>query len=133
MATTKIQKEYLDDELVSLTGTQTLTNKRKTLRITTETSSATPTINTDNCDVHRITALAADVTSFTTNLSGTPTSMQVLGIEVTPTATRTVTWGASFENGLEYTLPTSFTGTTTGLYLFYWNTITSKWRYGGKL
>jgi hypothetical protein len=133
MATTKIQKEYLDDELVSLDGTQTLTNKRKTLRITTEASSATPTINTDNCDVHRITALAADVTSFTTNLSGTPTSMQVLGIEVTPTATRTVTWGSSFEDGLEYTLPTSFTGTTTGLYLFYWNTITSKWRYGGKL
>jgi hypothetical protein len=105
----------------------------RTKRITSESSSATPTINTDNCDVHRITALAANVTSMTTNLTGTPTSMQVLGIEVTPTATRTVTWGASFESSVEFTLPTEFTGTDTGLYLFYWNTITSKWRYGGKV
>ena len=113
--------------------TQTLTNKRVTKRITSEASSATPTINTDNCDIHRITALAVNVTSMTTNLSGTPTAMQPLGIEVTPTATRTVTWGASFENGSEYTLPTEFTGTTTTLYIFYWNTVTSKWRYAGKV
>jgi len=111
--------------------TTTFTNKRVTKRVTTEASSATPTINTDNSDLHRITALAVNVTSMTTNLSGTPTSMQPLGIEVTPTATRTVTWGASFESSETFTLPTEFTGTATVLYMFYWNTITSKWRYAG--
>src|SRR5258708_879287 len=36
--------------LSTLAGTETLTNKRVTPRITTITSSATPTINTDSCD-----------------------------------------------------------------------------------
>ena len=45
-------------------------------RVSTETSSATPTINTDNVDAHSITALATDITSFTTKLSGTPTNFQ---------------------------------------------------------
>jgi hypothetical protein len=110
-----------------------LTNKELVKRVTSETSSATPTINVDNCDIHRITALATNVTSMTTNLSGMPYNMQMLGIEVTPTATRTVTWGASFEDSADFTLPTEFTGTDAGLYLFYWNTVTSKWRYGGKV
>jgi hypothetical protein len=58
---------------VTLTGAQTLTNKRITPRVTSETSSATPTINSDNTDVHRVTALATNITSMTTNLTGTPT------------------------------------------------------------
>src|SRR5690606_22009541 len=41
-------------------------------------SSATPTINTDNVNLYRLTAQAANITSFTTNLSGTPTHGQTL-------------------------------------------------------
>jgi hypothetical protein len=104
--------------------------KGASYKLTSEASSATPTIaiSTGVPHRHRITALAVNVTSFTTNLSGTPVPLQPLLIEVTPTATRTVTWGASFEDGNVHTLPTEFTGTATVLLGFTWNEGTSKFR-----
>lgn len=111
----------------SISSTNTLTNKRITKRVTTETSSATPTINTDNCDIHKVTALTTNITSMTTNLSGTPTDGQILIIQITGTAARTITWGSSFESST-VTLPTT-TVTTARLDVgFIWNTATSKWR-----
>jgi hypothetical protein len=107
--------------IVGTTDTQTLTNKRITKRVTTETSSATPTINTDNSDVHRITALAANITSFTTNLSGTPTLWQLLAIEIIGTATRTIAWGASFSDGGLVDLPLTTDGTVPLKVLLQWN------------
>lgn len=83
--------------IVGDTDTQTLTNKRVTSRVTTITSSATPTINTDNCDAVTITALATAITSMTTNLSGTPTNFQKLIVRIKDDGTaRGITWGASF-------------------------------------
>jgi hypothetical protein len=108
-------------------ATATLTNKRITKRTSTETSSATPTINTDNVDFHSVTALAANITSMTTNLSGTPTQGQTLWIAITGTGARTIAWGASFEAST-VALPTT-TVTTNRLDVgFVWNTVTSKWR-----
>lgn len=92
-------------------ATQTLTNKRITKRVTSEVSSATPTINTDNSDVHKITALATNITSMTTNLSGTPTDWQLLAIEIVGTATRNIVWGASFADGGLVDLPLVTNGT----------------------
>jgi len=115
------------DTKVSATSTNTLTNKRITPRTGTTTSSATPTINTDNVDFYSLTAQAVDITSMTTNLSGTPTEAQKLWIAITGTAARAITWGASFENG-SVALPTT-TVTTTRLDVgFIWNSVTSKWR-----
>jgi len=112
---------------VTLTGTQTLTNKRITPRVSTTTSSATPTINTDNVDQYGLTAQAVDITSFTTNLSGTPTNGQKLWIYIVGTAARAITWGTSFESSTA-TLPTT-TVTTNRLDIgFVWNAATSKWR-----
>ncbi len=111
----------------SISSTNTLTNKRITKRTGTTTSSATPTINTDNVDEYYITAQTVDITSFTTNLSGTPTEGQTLFIAVTGTAARAITWGASFENG-PVALPTTTVTTTRLDVLFKWNTVTSKWR-----
>lgn len=112
---------------VGTTNTQTLTNKRVTPRTGTATSSATPTINTDNVDFYSLTAQAADITSMTTNLSGTPTEAQKLLIAITGTAARAITWGASFEAGA-VALPTT-TVTTQRLDVgFIWNTVSSKWR-----
>lgn len=109
------------------TATATLTNKRITPRIGTVASAAEPTINTDDVDHFIITAQAAAITSFTTNLSGTPTNGQKLLISVTGTAARAITWGASFENG-PVALPTT-TVTTTRLDVgFIWSAATSKWR-----
>lgn len=115
------------DTLVGRATTDTLTNKRVTPRVSTTTSSATPTINTDNVDMYGLTAQAVDITSFTTNLSGTPTDGQKLWIYIVGTAARAITWGASFESST-VTLPTT-TVTTNRLDVgFVWNSATSKWR-----
>jgi hypothetical protein len=117
----------IDSTVATLSGTQTLTNKRVTPRVSTTTSSATPTINTDNVDMYGLTAQAVDITSFTTNLSGTPTDGQKLWIYIVGTAARAITWGASFESSTA-TLPTT-TVTTNRLDVgFVWNAATSKWR-----
>lgn len=113
--------------LATLAGTETLTNKRLNPRVTSETSSATPTINTDNTDCHRITALAVNITSFTTNLTGTPVHGQGLLIEITGTAARTIAWGASFEAST-VALPTTTVTTAMLSVAFIWNSTTSKWR-----
>ncbi len=111
----------------TISSTNTLTNKRITKRTGTTTSSATPTINTDNVDFYSLTAQAVDITSFTTNLSGTPTDGQTLWIAITGTAARAITWGSSFEAST-VALPTT-TVTTNRLDVgFIWNTATSKWR-----
>jgi len=111
----------------TISSTSTLTNKRVTPRVSTTTSSATPTINTDNVDVYGLTAQAVDITSFSTNLSGTPTDGQLLRIYIVGTAARAITWGASFEPSTT-PLPTT-TVTTNRLDVgFVWNAATSKWR-----
>jgi len=113
--------------IVGTTDTQTLTNKRITPRVSTTASSATPTINTDTTDQFGLTAQAVNITSFTTNLSGTPTDGQKLWIYIVGTAARTITWGASFEASV-VALPTT-TVTTNRLDVgFVWNAATSKWR-----
>lgn len=113
--------------VVGTTDTQTLTNKRVTPRVSTTTSSATPTINTDNVDVYGLTAQAVDITSFTTNLSGTPTNGQKLWIYIVGTAARAITWGASFEAST-VALPTTTVSTNRLDVGFVWNAATSKWR-----
>lgn len=95
--------------------------------VTSETSSATPTINTDNTDLHRITALATNITSMTTNLSGTASHWQRLVIEITGTASRTITWWASFEEST-IPLPTTTVSTEKLTIGFFYNSATSKWR-----
>ena len=96
-------------------------------RTGTTTSAAQPTINTDDVDFYSITAQTEAITSFTTNLSGTPTDGQKLWIAITGTAARSITWGASFEAST-VALPTT-TVTTARLDVgFVWNAVTSKWR-----
>lgn len=115
------------NSLANIDTAQTFTNKRITPRVGTTTSSATPTINTDNYDVYGLTAQTADITSFTTNLSGTPTNGQKLWIYIVGTAARAITWGSSFENGAS-TLPTTTVGTERLDVGFIWNAVSSKWR-----
>ncbi len=116
-----------NDEFVFAAHAKTLTNKRVTPRTDSTTSSATPTINTDNVDFYHLTAQTVDITSFTANLSGTPTTDQRLHIAVTGTAARAITWGTSFEAGA-VSLPTTTVTTQRLDVLFIWNAVTSKWR-----
>jgi hypothetical protein len=52
-------------------------------RIVSITSSATPAINVDVTDLFQITALALDITSMTSGLTGTPKDGQQLWIQIT--------------------------------------------------
>ena len=107
-------------------GTGGVTTKGKK-RVTTITSSATPTINTDNCDVVTITTLAEAITSMTTNLSGTPSNFQTLIIRIKDnSSSRNITWGASFANR-GATMPTATTAGKVHHVGFIYNTVTSTW------
>lgn len=97
----------------------------RTPRVGTATSSATPTINTNTVDMYILTAQAADITSFTTNLSGTPVIGQKLWIAIVGTAARAITWGASFESST-VTLPSTTISTDRLDVGFVWTG--SKWR-----
>jgi len=112
---------------VTKVWTETITNKRITKRVWSTTSSATPTINTDNYDMYIITAQAVDITSFTTNLSWTPTEWQWLWIAITGTAWRAITWWSSFEAST-VALPITTISTTRLDVWFVWNSVTDKWR-----
>lgn len=114
-------------DLVGTTDTQTLTNKRRTRRVSTVTQSATPSINSDNMDVASITGLAQAITSFTTNLTGTPVAGDLLEIQITDDGTaRAITWGASFAS-TTVTLPSTTVISTRLRVLLEWNATTSKW------
>lgn len=96
-------------------------------RVTTITSSATPTINTDNCDAVTITALAAAITSMTTNLSGTPKNFQRLMIRIKDDGTaRAITWGTSFE-ACGFPLPTTTVASKRLTILLIYDSVAAKW------
>lgn len=109
---------------VTLGGTQTLTNKRWTARVGNTTTSATPTINTDNYDIYKLTAQAGDISSFTTNLTGTPVDGDILEIQITGTAARAITWGTSFVAST-VALPTTTVTTATLSVIFQYYTTSS--------
>jgi hypothetical protein len=78
--------------VVGTTDTQTLTNKRLTPRISTITTAATITPNSDIADQYNVTALA--VTAFIALPSGTPTDGQKLIIRILDNGTsQTLSWG----------------------------------------
>ena len=113
---------------VYLATTQTLTNKWIQPRFLASTAnSATPTLNTDSYDMMVITNQSAAITSFTTNLTGTPVNGQKLWISITGTGAIAITWGASF-SASTIALPTT-TVTTARLDVgFVWNVATTTWR-----
>lgn len=114
--------------LATLAGTETFTNKRITRRFVTTTQSATPTINTDNTDISSITALAQAITSFTTNLTGTPSAGDYLQIQITDNGTaRAITWGAKFAS-TTVTLPTTTVISTLLRVGFQWDTVAAVWQ-----
>jgi hypothetical protein len=117
----------LNTDKIEASDTKTLTNKRITSRITTITSHATPTVNTDNCDCVTITAQAEALTSMTTNLSGTPTNFQKLIFRIKDDGTaRAITWGASFEaKGVSLPITTTLSKVLTVGFIY--DTVTSKW------
>lgn len=100
-------------------------NRNKKVIVTTQ--SATPTINTNSGDIFSITGLSQAITSFTTNLSGSPVIGDMIMIQITDNGTaRAITWGASFQS-TTIILPTTTVLSTMLRVLFQWNAVASKW------
>jgi hypothetical protein len=112
---------------VTTTGSETLTNKRINKRILSATSYTTDTGTSLNCDTQDwfiVTAQAGDL-KFN-NPSGTPVDGQMLGIAVTGTAARALTWDTQFEASTT-ALPTTTVTTARLNMVFAWRADTSKW------
>lgn len=115
----------LDTEKASLTGTETLTNKRINPRIQAVTSSATVTPNSDSDDAVKITAQAAGLTLA--NPSGTPAAMQAIVIRIKDNGTaRAITFGSQYR-GIVSTLPATTVLSKTMYLGLIWNSDDSKW------
>lgn len=108
-------------------ATKTLTNTRIIPRVPVIVSGSTPAINTDLSDMFGITALAVDITSMTSGLSGSPYDGEPLWIYIVGTATRQIAWGTGFEDGAA-SLPTATSGTQRLDAGFVYNDASSKWR-----
>lgn len=97
-------------------------------RVTTITSSATPTVNTDVTDAVTITALAAAITSMTTNLTGTPSNFSKLLYRIKDDGSaRVIAWGAKFQSDTG-TLPTTTIAGKVLSVVFIYDTVTAIWR-----
>ncbi len=95
-------------------------------RVLSIDSSATPQINTDNCDIFEITTLTEDITGFV--MSGSPVDGNSLIARITDDGiSRAISWGSFFESSVVVlpvvTIPSQLL--TVG---FFWNPSTSKWR-----
>jgi hypothetical protein len=101
--------------------------ERNVRRVNTIASSATPAIDTDTTDLFTITALAANITSFTTGLTGTPNNGDLLEIRILDNGTaRTIAWGASF-GSTTTTLPLTTVVSTTLRILLEYDSAQAKW------
>lgn len=112
------------------TAAQKLTTKRNQSRYNTQVTSSTPTINSDTTDIFELTAQAANITSFSTNLTGSPDFDDVIHIAITSTGTITIAWGAKFESSSAF-LPSGITGAGRVDCIFFWKRVTSStgiWR-----
>ena len=116
------------DTLVGRATTDTLTNKRINPRINSTASSATPAINVDTTDQFNITALAANITSMTSSLTGTPVDGQKLMIRIKDNGTaRTIAWGSSFQSSGVATLLATTVISKTHHIGFIYDSVVAKW------
>lgn len=89
------------------------TPSRGTVRTGATTSTATPSINTDNYDQFNITALATPITSMTSGLSGTPIDGQLLSIRIKDNGVpQAIAWGASWRGVGSVLPPVTIPGST---------------------
>lgn len=112
--------------LATLAGTETLSNKRITPRVTTIASSSTPTPDGDASDVFTVTALAANATFAAP--TGTPVNGQQLLIRILDNGTaRTLAWNAIYRASTDFALPTTTVLSKTMYLQFIYNRASTTW------
>lgn len=82
---------------------------KRLARVTTVTSSATPTFNTDTCDALTITAQTVPITSMTSGRTGTLSNFQRLLVRIFSVSAQAITWGSDYVAG-SVALPTTTVG-----------------------
>ncbi len=111
--------------LATLAGTETFTNKRITSKVTSTTSSATPTPDVSTTDQYILTALAADATFGIP--TGTPTDGQRLLVRIKDNGTaRALGWNAIYR-AIGVTLPTTTVVNKTLYVGMIYNSTDTKW------
>jgi hypothetical protein len=123
---TQLNAKAPSSTTVTLTGTETLTNKRITKRTVSITDSAAPTPNSDTTDIYLVTALAQTATFGAP--TGTPTEGQQLIIRIKDNATaRSLAWNAIYRASSDLALPTTTIVSKTVYLGFMYNSTDSKW------
>jgi len=118
-------KAIADSKVVTEDGTQTLTNKRISKRVTSVTTSSSPTPDANSCDIYELTALAAGATFGAP--TGTPTNGQGLIIRIKDNGSaRSLSWNAIYRTiGVE--LPTTTVANKTTYVGLMYNQGANKW------
>jgi hypothetical protein len=113
----------------SLTGVETLTNKRITRRIVQSFGSDTSlTPASDTADVYEFSTTAALGTLTVNAPTGTPTAGQGLLLRIKTTNVQTYSWNGAYRTGTSPMLPTTSSGSSLTDYIaFVWNSSDSKW------
>jgi hypothetical protein len=123
---TQLNSKAASSTAVTLTGTETLTNKRITKRTASITDSSTPTPNSDTTDIYLVTALAQTATFGAP--TGTPTEGQQLIIRIKDNGTaRSLAWNAIYRASSDLALPTTTIVSKTVYLGFMYNSTDSKW------
>jgi hypothetical protein len=110
----------------SLSGSETLTNKRINPRSATLSNGATITIAADSTDFYSVTALAQSTTFASP--TGTPVDGQKLTVRVKDNGTaRSISWNSIFRGSADLALPTITLASKTMYLGFIYNSADSKW------
>ncbi len=97
------------------------------VRTNTVASAALPAINTDTTDEFTITALATNITSMSTNLTGTPVNGQKLVVRIKDDGNaRSISWGSSYAS-TTVALPTTTVAGVTMYVGFIYNSTSAVW------
>ncbi len=106
--------------------------RKRSQRVFSEASNATPTPNVDTTDVHIVTALAVGATFGAP--TGTPTHGQKLIIRIKDNATaRSLAWNGAYRASSDLALPTTTVLSKTIYLGFMYNSTDAKWDLLAKL